>query len=77
MHNGPMARLKTHKIAVRTRGLTDEDAARLHYLIAAAAHALADEYETASNVPVRTLRAVYPDDDWHIANRQDRLDLVF
>jgi hypothetical protein len=47
-----MRRAKTHKIALTTKGLTDEDAARLHYLIACSASAFADEYEAASNVPV-------------------------
>ena len=72
----PMPRAKTHKIALKTKGLTDEDAAELHYLVACAASAFADGYETASNVPVKVLRAAFPDDSWHVARRQDRLDLV-
>lgn len=71
-----MPRRKTHKIAVRTVGLTDEDAARLHYLIACAVSAFTDEYATAGNVPLKVLRAAFPDGGWHLAKRQDRLDLV-
>jgi hypothetical protein len=56
---------------VKTKGLTDEDAARLHYIIACAASAFTDDYDTASNVPVNVLRAT-----WHVARRQERLDLV-
>jgi hypothetical protein len=71
-----MPRTKTHKIALKTSGLTNEEAARLHYLVACAASAFTDEYETASNVPVSVLRATFPEDSWHVAKRQDRLDLV-
>lgn len=71
-----MPKAKTHKIAVRTKGLSHEDAARLHYLIACAASTFSDDYETAGNVPLKTLRTVFPDGSWHLARRQDRLDLV-
>ena len=63
-------------MAVQTKGLTDEEAARLHYLIACAASAFTADYDTAGNVPLKTLRSVFPDDSWHLARRQDRLDLV-
>jgi hypothetical protein len=51
--NVSMPRAKTHKIALKTKGLSDEDAARLHYIVARAASAFTDDYETASNVPVK------------------------
>jgi hypothetical protein len=71
-----MARQKTHKFALQTKGLTDEDAARLFYLIASAGRAFTENYDTASNVPLKTLRAQYSDAEWVLAKRQDRLDLV-
>jgi hypothetical protein len=72
-----MARRRTHKIAVRTTGLSPEDAARLHYLICCATSAFTREYETASNVPLSILRGrTFPEDLWHLASRQDRIDLV-
>jgi len=71
-----MAGTKTHKIAVRTKGLSDVEAARLHYLIACAASAFTSDYLTAGSVPLKTLRSTFPDGGWWLAKRQDRLDLV-
>lgn len=71
-----MARPKTHKIALRTRGLTDEEAARLHYILSYAAAAFTEDYETASNVPLKTLRELFPDGDWGRSSTKERLDLV-
>ena len=50
--------------------------ARLFYVIASAGRAFTETYETASNVPLKLLRAQYSDAEWVLAKRQDRLDLV-
>ncbi len=47
-----------------------------YYIVACAAGAFTQEYETAANVPLKVLRATFPDGSWHLAKRQDRLDLV-
>jgi hypothetical protein len=71
-----MPRSKTHKFALQTKGLSDEEAARLVYLIKSAGRAFAEQYELASNVPLKLLRSQYPDEEWTPSKRQDRLDLV-
>lgn len=71
---------KTHKFAVSVKGLTDEQAAQLHYLLSSCAAALTygDEsrYETASNVPLKTLRVEYPNSPWVSASKKDRINIV-
>jgi hypothetical protein len=73
-----VSRPKTHKIGLRTRGLTDTQAARLHYLVSSAARSLTEDYETASNVPVRVLRRLFPadDHDWYAVPAAERARLV-
>lgn len=67
---------QTHKIAIRTKGLEPEQAARLFHVVACAVSAFADEYETASNISLGLLNTMFPDSGYHPAKRQDRLDLV-
>lgn len=71
---------KTHKFAINVRGLTDEQAAQLHYLFSNCADALtygdSSRYDTASNVPLKVLRAEYPDSAWVSASKKDRIDIV-
>jgi hypothetical protein len=67
---------KTHKFALRTKGLSDEEGGRLFYVIASAGRAFTEEYGTASNVQLKLLRSQYSDAEWVLAKRQDRLDLV-
>jgi len=67
---------KTHKFAVRTKGLTNDQAAQLAYLISCAAFSFSDEAETASNVPVATLRSLFPDEDWVVGTAQERIALA-
>lgn len=71
-----MPRPKTHKIAIQTKGLTDEEAARLFYILASAARAFTERYDTASNVPLKVLRSQFPDAEWMLSRRQDRVDLM-
>ena len=71
-----MARRKTHKFAVQTKGLTTEQAAQLAYIISCAAFAIAEESEFACNVPLTSLRAEFPDASWHRATTEDRRRLV-
>ena len=77
----PKPRLeRTHKFAVSVKGLTDEQAAQLHYLISNCADAFtygdASRYDTASNVPLKVLRAEYPDSPWVSARKKDRIDII-
>lgn len=71
---------KTHKFAVNVKGLTDEQAAQLHYLLSncadACTHGDSERYDTASNVPLKVLRAEYPDTTWVSASKKDRIDIV-
>lgn len=71
---------KTHKFAVSVKGLTDERAAQLHYLISNCADAFtygdASRYDTASNVPLKVLRAEYPDSPWVSASMKDRINII-
>ncbi len=71
---------KTHKFAINVKGLTNEQAAQLHYLLASCADAFTygdtNRYDTASNVPLKVLRAEYPDSPWFSASTKDRIDLV-
>lgn len=75
-----MPRQATHKFAIQTKGLTHEQAALLHYLLASAAEAVLggdnDRYTSASNVPVKVLRAAYPDSDWSTSSTKERVALV-
>jgi hypothetical protein len=74
-----MARRKTHKIALRTLGLTDVEAAQLYYLVTCAAHALTDgpdSYSSASNVPLKTLRQKFPGSDWERVAAGDLTKIV-
>jgi len=52
----------------------------LHYLLCCTAAAVLkgddDRYESASNVPLRVLRAEYPDGGWHSATAKDRVEMV-
>lgn len=71
---------KTHKFALSVKGLTDEQAAQLHYLLANCADAFTfgdpARYDTASNVPLKVLRAEYPDSPWVSATKKDRIDII-
>jgi hypothetical protein len=59
-----MLRKKSHKFAIQTKGLDDEQAAQLMYLICAATESFDVEYRSECNVPVRTLKALYPRFVW-------------
>jgi hypothetical protein len=64
-----MPRAKTHKIAPgRRKGLSDGDAARLHYIVACAASPFTDDYENGEQCARQGLQATFPDDSWHVAN---------
>ena len=71
---------KTHKFALSVKGLTDEQAAQLHYLLSNCAdaftHGDSDSYDTASNVPLKVLRAEYPESPWVSATKKDRIDII-
>ena len=75
-----MARPKTHKISIQTKGLSHEEAALLYYLLTSATEALvkgdSDRYESASNVPLKVLRSAYPDSDWKPVTAKERIALV-
>jgi hypothetical protein len=59
-----MLRRKVHKFEIQTKGLDEEQAAQLMYLICSAADSLGVEYRSESNVPSRTLRSLYPSFTW-------------
>ncbi|MEV0288824.1 hypothetical protein AB0H36_32295 [Kribbella sp. NPDC050820] len=70
---------RKHKFSLRVSGLTDEQAAHLHYLLANLANSFTrdpDKYETISNVPLKVLRAEFPDYGWRGATAAERVDLV-
>ena len=75
-----MARPKTHKISIQTKGLSHEEAALLYYLLTSATEALvkgdSDRYESASNVPLTVLRSEYPGSDWKSVTAKERIALV-
>jgi hypothetical protein len=71
-----MARLKTHKVGFRTKGLTDEQAAQMFYLITCVAYSFDKDCDLVSNVPLSVLRKQYPDETWSRGTRQERIDLV-
>jgi hypothetical protein len=66
------------KFAVRTKGLTKEQAADLAYLINSAVHAYAGEgnYDFACNVRVPRLRGRFPDGRWRPVTGEERAKLV-
>ena len=49
---------------MQTRGLSDEQASQLMYLVCCVADSFDAEYESECNVPKRTLRLVYPEFNW-------------
>jgi hypothetical protein len=71
---------KTRKFALSVKGLTDEQAAQAHYLLANCADAFtygdSDRCDTASNVWLKVLRAEYPDSPWVSATKKDRIDII-
>jgi hypothetical protein len=73
-------RPRTHKISIQTKGLSHEEAALLFYLLTSAAEAVlkgdTDRYESASNVPLKTLRAEYPRSSWRSVTAKERIALV-
>lgn len=75
-----MPRVKTHKISIQTKGLSHEEAALLYYLLTSATEAVlkgdSDRYESASNIPLRTLRAEYPESSWRSVSAKERIALV-
>jgi hypothetical protein len=75
-----MARSKTHKFSIQTKGLTHEEAALLYYLITSTAEAVvkgdSERYDSASNTPLKTLRAEYPASKWQTVTAKERIDLV-
>ncbi len=74
-----MPRRKMHKISLRVQGLTNEQAAHLHYLVGSIAESFtrnSDDYETISNVPLKVLRSEFPHYAWHRATAAERVDLV-
>lgn len=75
-----MPRLKTHKFAVQVKGLTDDQAAQLHFLLLSCAAAMvggdADRFDTVGNVAVKKLREAYPDTEWRSATAKERIALV-
>ncbi len=75
-----MPRPRTHKIALQTRGLSHEQAALLYYLVTSAAEAVlkgnSDAYDSASNIPLKTLRLEYPDSPWSSVTARQRIALV-
>jgi hypothetical protein len=75
---GVMARRKTHKFSLRTKGLTDEQAAQVAYLVSCAGWALTSEGDTelATNVPVAVLRSQFPNSNWERCTAADRVALV-
>lgn len=60
-----MLRRRTHRIGLQTKGLNDEEAAHLLFLVCSAADSFNVEYRSESNVPARTLRSLYPEFNWH------------
>ena len=75
-----MPRPRTHKISIQTKGLSHEEAALLYYLLTSATEAVlkgdSDRYESASNVPLKTLRSEYPDSPWRSVSAKERIALV-
>ena len=75
-----MSRPKTHKISIQTTGLSHEEAALLYYLLTSAAEAVVkgdpDRYDSASNIPVKVLRAEYPASEWRSVTTKERIALV-
>lgn len=73
-----MARPKSHKFAIRTVGLTDEQAAALFYVFCSAARAAAgtENYETSCSVRLSVLNRVFPDAVWTKSSRAERVALV-
>ena len=71
---------KTHKFAINVRGLTDEQAAQLFYMLTSCATAFTygdkDRYEAASNVPLKVLRAEYPTSEWVMVSKKDRIGIA-
>jgi hypothetical protein len=68
-----VSRPKTHKFALQTKGLTNEEALQLAYVIYSAGHAFAKE---ASSFATNVLRKAYPDHEWHTASASYRKSLV-
>jgi len=62
---------------MRTTGLTDEEAARLQYVLCYAAAAFDSGARTVSNVPVAVLGRVYPKETWSVVSRKDRISIVY
>lgn len=73
-----MARPKTHKFSLRTKGLTDEQAAQVAYLVSCAGWALTSEgdSELATNVPLKVLRSQFPNSSWERCTAAERIALV-
>jgi hypothetical protein len=67
-----MLRRRTHKFTVQTKGLDDEQAAHLLFLVCSAADSFDVEYRAESTVPLKTLREVYPGWDWHRESGTER-----
>ena len=59
-----MLRRKAHRIVLQTKGLTDEQAAQLLYLVRSAADSFDTDYRFECNVPARVLRELYPSYNW-------------
>jgi hypothetical protein len=63
-NNWTMLRRKAHRFAIQTKGLTDEQAAQLMYLMCCATDSFDIDYRFECSVPTRLLRATYPSFSW-------------
>lgn len=73
-----MARPRTDKFALRTTGLTVDQAAQLAYIVSCAAQAIAGEggSDFACSVPVKDLKRVFPNGQWSAVTAAERRKLV-
>jgi hypothetical protein len=55
---------KSHRFAVQTKGLTDEQAAQFMYLVCSAADSFDVDYRFECSVPTKVLRSIYPTFNW-------------
>jgi len=66
--------------SIQTKGLTEEHATLLYYLLTSATQAVLrgelDRYESASNVALKVLRSEYPESTRSSVTAKDRVALV-